>query len=122
MKHISTSIEIDATAESVWSVLTDFPGYSDWNPFIRSISGELQVGERLTIEVQPHGQRAMTFRPRLLLVEKNREFRWLGRLLIPGIFDGNHRFEILPRDARRVCFTQSEDFSGILRNGYRLSD
>jgi hypothetical protein len=55
----------------------------------------------------------MTFRPTVLSVEPNRELRWLGRLLIPGLFDGEHIFEIEPAGMDRVRFTQREVFRGL---------
>ncbi|MGH7326653.1 MAG: SRPBCC family protein, partial [Candidatus Rokuibacteriota bacterium] len=33
-KEIRTEIEIAAPAGRVWQVLTDFPDFSAWNPFI----------------------------------------------------------------------------------------
>lgn len=39
-REIDTEIFIDASAESVWHVLTDFAAYPDWNPFIRTIEGQ----------------------------------------------------------------------------------
>lgn len=56
----------------------------------------------------------MTFRPRVLVAERPRELRWLGHLLAPGIFDGEHRFAIRPISANRVLFEQSERFTGLL--------
>ena len=46
--------------------------------------------------------------------EPDRELRWLGRLLVPGIFDGEHILHIEPLDQTRSRFTQAERFSGIL--------
>ena len=54
----------------------------------------------------------MTFRPTVLKVEPNREFRWLGHLLVPGLFDGEHSFTIEPLGESRVRFTQREIFTG----------
>ena len=56
----------------------------------------------------------MTFKPTLIKVEPNRELRWLGRLGMPGLFDGEHIFTIEPLEANRVKFIQREEFSGIL--------
>ena len=114
MKELHSEIEIQASAERVWQLLTDFPGFPQWNPFIRKASGNIRVGERLEIRPQPSGARAMTFRPTVLKAEPNREFRWLGHLLIPGLFDGEHIFTIEPLGGSRVRFTQREVFTGLL--------
>jgi hypothetical protein len=113
-KQLRTEIEIDATPERVWQVLADFGAYPDWNPFITSASGTARVGERLTNRLQPPGGRAMTFRPRVLEADPGRRLRWLGHLLVPGIFDGEHSFTIQPLGEGRVRFIQQEQFRGIL--------
>jgi hypothetical protein len=79
MHEILSEIDIGATPERVWSILTDFVAYPSWNPFIRSASGDIETGRRLTVSIQPVGGRAMTFRPTVLLVQPNSELRWLGQ-------------------------------------------
>jgi hypothetical protein len=51
--ELQCEIEIAATPERIWSILTDLPAYPAWNPFIRSISGPIATGQRLAITVQP---------------------------------------------------------------------
>ena len=114
MKELRTEIEIQASAERVWQLLTDFPSFPQWNPFIRKATGNIRVGERLEVNIQPSGASAMTFRPTVLKVEPNRELRWLGHLLVPGLFDGEHFFTIEPLGEGRVRFTQREVFTGLL--------
>lgn len=114
MMEIRTEIEIHASPALVWRVLTDFPAHSQWNPFVKSIEGELAVGRRLNVWIAPPGSKGMQFRPTLLAVQPERELRWLGRLGVPGLFDGEHRFLIEPLEADRVRFVHSERFSGIL--------
>jgi hypothetical protein len=114
MKELHSEIEIDAPAERVWRVLTDFASYPQWNPFIRRISGEPTTGERLEVRIEPPGGRGMTFRPTVLNAEDNRELRWLGHLLVPGLFDGEHSFAIQPLNENRVSFVQREAFKGVL--------
>jgi hypothetical protein len=114
MKELSAEIEIEAPAERVWQILTDFGRFSEWNPFIRQMSGEPKTGARLQVRLEPPGGRAMSFKPKMLNVEPNRELRWLGRLWIPGLFDGEHIFTIEPLDEKRVRFTQREKFTGLL--------
>ena len=114
MKELRSEIEIQASAERVWQLLTDFASFPQWNPFIRKASGTIRVGERLEVYIQPSGASGMTFRPTVLTAEPNRELRWLGHLLISGLFDGEHSFTIEPLGESRVRFTQREVFTGLL--------
>jgi hypothetical protein len=114
MREISIEIEINAPAARVWEILTDFARYPQWNPFIPDIEGRLVVGERLRVLIRPPGGKGMTFRPVVLVAQPPSELRWLGRLLLPGIFDGEHRFQIEELGGGRVRLRQSEQFRGIL--------
>lgn len=114
MREINTEIEIDAPAEVVWQVLTDFDAYPAWNPFVREAEGEVREGARLRVRLQPAGGKPMTFRPVVTHVAPPHTFRWKGRSLIPGLFDGEHIFEIEPLGPDRVRLVHREEFSGLL--------
>ncbi len=114
MKELYSEIEIQASAERVWQLLTDFVSFPQWNPFIRRASGEIKPGGRLEVTIQPSGAQGMTFKPTVLAAEPNRELRWLGRVVLPGIFDGEHSFVIESLGANRVRFIQREIFNGLL--------
>ena len=114
MHRIDTQIEINASTERVWSILMDFPGHARWNPFVRSIEGAPTVGESLNLFIQPPGSGGMRFRPTVLTVEPKREFRWKGKLLMPGLFDGEHFFTLEPKSDNRLIFRHGEVFSGLL--------
>ena len=58
--------------------------------------------------------RTMRMRPTVLVAEPGRELRWLGHLFVPGLFDGEHRFEIHDSGHGRVRFVQRERFRGLL--------
>jgi hypothetical protein len=114
MRHqLSTEIDIDASPEIVWDILTDLDRYGEWNPFIVSADGDVAVGERLTNRLQPPGGRAMTFRPTVTVAEADHTFEWLGRLGLPGVFDGRHRFELeaIPNGTHLV---HTEQLNGVL--------
>ena len=113
-KQLETEIEINAPAERVWKVLTDFHAHPIWNPFIRELRGKPIEGERLRVFIQPPGGKGMVFKPIVLKAEENRELRWLGKMFIPGLFDGEHYFRIEPIDEDRVRFIHGEIFSGLL--------
>lgn len=114
MRNIETEITIRATPEHVWSVLTDFGKYPQWNPFIREASGDVMTGARLRVWIHPPDGSAMVFRPTVKQASAGRELRWLGHLLIPGLFDGEHSFRIESLGNKEVRFRQSEQFRGIL--------
>lgn len=115
MHHeLHTEVEIAAPVDAVWETLTDLAGYSAWNPFIVSAEGRVEVGERLTNRMQPPGGRAVTFKPTVTVVEPSVTFEWLGRLGLPGIFDGRHRFDLAPSRNGGTIVTHSEQLDGIL--------
>jgi len=114
MLTLQTEIEIAATPAQVWSILMDFPNHDRWNPFIRSLEGTARVGETLTVFIRPPGGRGMRFRPTVLTVAEAREFRWKGKLLVPGLFDGEHFFILEAAANGKVLFKQGEIFSGLL--------
>jgi hypothetical protein len=114
VKELRSQIEIEASAERVWQVLTDFAAYPEWNPFIRRVDGRPEVEEQLVVRMRPSGTRGMTFRPTVMKVEANRQLRWLGHLLVPGLFDGEHIFEIEVLGRDRTRFIQREIFKGLL--------
>jgi hypothetical protein len=113
LRRIETAIDIAAPPRAVWDVLVDFAAYPDWNPFIRRLQGEALVGARLEVTVQPPAAKPMTFKPTVLAADPARELRWLGRVLMPGLFDGQHSFRLEPT-ATGCRLHHGEEFRGIL--------
>ena len=114
MKELHTEIEINAPVSRVWEILTDFPRFPTWNPFVTQAEGEIREGARLRVHIAPPGGRAMTFTPTVIRVAPAEELRWLGRLLLPGIFDGEHCFQLSSTTDGRTRFVQRERFRGLL--------
>jgi len=113
-KEIKTEIIINAAPEKVWAVLTDFENYPVWNPFIKSLKGEVAVGKEITILLSPPESSERTFKPTILVYQPAKELRWLGHFLFTGLFDGEHKFELIDNHDGTTTFKQSEDFGGIL--------
>ena len=110
---ILTTIAIKAPPARVWAVLTDTAAYPQWNPMIAGLKGDLEVGA--TIEnIEGYGAQPVIFWPRVLVVRRNRELRWRGRLWgLPLVFVGEHYFLLQPTP-QGTRFTQGEHFSGAL--------
>jgi hypothetical protein len=113
--RLRADIEIDAAPDAVWEVLMDFGAFPRWNPFIVSIEGTPAVGSRLRVRLLPDRGRAVTIRPTVTVHDPGRAFGWLGRMGLPHVFDGAHRFTLEPLEGGgRTRFVQSEAFSGAL--------
>jgi hypothetical protein len=108
-KQIHTSITIKASKEAVWEVFTDFESYPDWNPFIKSLKGEVAVGNTIAIQLP-----GMNFKPKVLTYTKNTELKWLGHLWFKGLFDGEHLFLLTDNGDGTTTLDQSEQFCGLL--------
>jgi uncharacterized protein YndB with AHSA1/START domain len=50
VRELRTSIEIDATPDRVWEILTDFDSYPDWNPFEHILRIEPMRDDRVRFE------------------------------------------------------------------------
>ncbi|MCD0422544.1 SRPBCC domain-containing protein [Rubrivivax sp. JA1024] len=114
MLKIETDIEIRASAEVVWGILADLPAYREWNPLIRQASGSLDEGGTLDLFISTPGLADRKVGVQLLKVEPLRELRWLGRLWMPRLLDGDHSFLIRPLGEDRVIVAQKEAFRGLL--------
>lgn len=121
MKEVLTQIQINASPAKVWAVLTANEQWAAWNPFITKSSGAIVVGGKITNTMEMKGQKPMTFKPTVLKADEAQELRWLGRLLLPGIFDGEHYFKLEAKDGGTL-FTQGEKFTGILVGILNLED
>jgi len=113
-RWITTEIEINAPSAVVWKVLTAFPSYGSWNPFISQIKGKLIVGKRLSVFARLPCGLPMVFWPKILNFGIKQEIRWLGSLLVSGLLDGEHLFMLEPLGEATVRFVQKEVYSGVL--------
>lgn len=98
----------------VWEVFCDFERYPEWNPFVASLQGKVALGERIEARLTPPGGKGMTFKPRVTAFTAGTKLHWLGHLVIPGLFDGEHQFSLEAIGGNRTRFVQREDFTGIL--------
>ncbi|MDO5655365.1 MAG: SRPBCC domain-containing protein [Flavobacteriaceae bacterium] len=120
-KKIQSQIQIKAAPKLIWSVLTDFKNYPEWNPFIISLIGKVEPGNTILVRIQPPKSKPMTFKPTILSRIENKELSWLGKFMIPGVFDGLHKFELIPNPDGTTTFVHLEEFSGILSNLLNLN-
>jgi len=107
--HLHTEIDIQATPQRVWEIMTEFSAYPDWNPFIKSLTGTVAEGKQIKVELM-----GMSFKPLVLAFRQKEEFRWKGQFLFPGLFDGEHYFRLSAKTAGTTRLEHGEYFSGLL--------
>ena len=114
MKVLETEIDINAPREKVWNILVNFENYPQWNPFIKSIRGDLKVRKRLEVLIQLPGSKTFRVTPKVTSYKQFHRFSWLGSVFIYGLFDGHHIFELEENGDQGIKFIHKEEFSGIL--------
>ena len=106
---ITTSIIINASSQKVWAILTNFQAYPKWNPFVKYIAGDQEVGSKLEIHLD-----GMIFKPLIKQYNHEKELSWLGYLWVKGLFDGYHSLKINKIGNEQCEFIHEEEFKGIL--------
>jgi len=118
MAHeITTEIEIDAPAASVWKKIVAFRHYADWNPLISAADGTIETGQKLTLTLEPPGTDPHTIHPQVTNVVGEQELRWIFRKGPPGFLDVEHAFLIEPLPGARTQFRQYHKISGLMSGG-----
>ena len=116
--EIRTFVDIDATPERVWEVLTYLPAYPEWNPIVRRAEGSFAVGGSPSLTFAPLSTALrVTVRPTVLEAEAGRRlhFRFrFARLGVPGLFDAEHVLTLDPQDGNVVRLWEQARFRGLL--------
>jgi hypothetical protein len=113
LKKIETEIMVDSTPEKIWSVLTNFKEYENWNPFMIKIIGDAKLGSKIQVQIQTIKGKQRTYNPIIIKFDINKELRWKGKSLLPGIFDGERIFIIEKSAQNKVSFLHNEIFRGL---------
>lgn len=114
MTEILTEIEINASPQTLWRILTDLERYSEWNPFIRESHGHAVLGAILTCRPEVVKGRIETFYPVVTTVIRERAFAWTGHVLFPWLAQGEHIFELEPISDKKTHHIHRQVFKGVL--------
>jgi hypothetical protein len=113
-REIKTQVDIHASAQRVWQILTDFPGYAAWNPFITRLAGQPQQDTQVRFWFTLPFGGSVPARATVLKAEPGVELRWAGALPIPGLLRAEHYHVIESLGPNQVRFHQGEIFTGVL--------
>jgi hypothetical protein len=118
VKEVRTEIEINASPDTIWNILTDFGKYEKWNPFINRIVGDPTEGSKIEIHIETPAGKSRKYEPTVIKVEQGRELRWIGKSLL---LNGEHIFAIEHLKQGRARFVHREVFYGILTSFFGKS-
>jgi hypothetical protein len=106
-------VEIQASPEEVWDVLTDLSKHADWNPLIYRAEGTVEVGQKIELSART-ASTDLNYTCYVVRVEPGRELQWIWHIIFPFLIRGDHTFTIEPIDEQSVRFLNLEIFKGIL--------
>lgn len=113
VREVFTFTTIDASRQQVWQVLTNFSAYRQWNPFYTEIDGKCVEGAHLHVQVHME-EHTLTYTTQIQTVAAQNELAWNEQLILPGLFDGEHRFVLESTDSGQTRFVQHDRYTGAL--------
>lgn len=105
---VATTIDISASPEQVWEVLSDFQTYGEWSNFSR-IEGMPELGNKLKMRMA-----GFWFTSTVTAVAEGRELQWSAHLISSAAFLGEHNFTLTRLANGTTRLTNTETFSGAL--------
>lgn len=109
--EVYTEIEIDASPEKVWSVLTNFDRIDEWSPTLKGVRGELKDGAKVECDYFWNGK--LNKLSHTLIVEEGVMFGWSDNFA--PLAKDRHIFEVTPIDGgQRTLFMQTDKVTGLL--------
>ena len=112
--ELRSEIEISASADVVWEVLTNFGGYGEWNPYIVEAAGELKEGAVITTTINFPGSRERTFKRRITKLVVGEELCWSWTSFMRAVAQSEQYFRLQPVSDTRLRLTVGENLSGLL--------
>lgn len=110
--RMSCTVEcrIDASAEKVWSLLTNAADFPRWNSTVSKIDGNIELGQKLALQVPAAPGR--TFKPRVSELTPNQSMEWSDGFA--PMFKGVRTFRLTANADGSTNFNMTEVFSGLM--------
>jgi hypothetical protein len=111
--QLRSEVEIDAPLAHVYRILSDFPRYETWNPYLTSVRGELVVGRKLRVELSlPEGD-SYVLEPVVTRVTEGAELRWRGRFWSSALLEAESALLLSEPRPGVTRVVHDQDFSGF---------
>lgn len=111
MRSFSTSTIIHSTPEAVWATLIDGSRWTDWNPTVVRVDGQIALGKKITVYTTANPERAFPLKVSEFVPRKR--MVWSGGIPL-GLFKGERTYTLTAQSDGNVEFTMAEAFSGLM--------
>lgn len=109
-KSVHNEVIINASAEKVWKVLTDFEQYTEWNPTMQLVKGDVKKGNSVTYLFTQDKENKSEIPAKVREIVPNELLNQHGG--IPFVLTYNHRY-ILESQGDKTKVIIHEDYRGI---------
>ena len=114
MRELKTEIEILSPPDVVWAVLMDLPRWSNWNPIVNRIEGDLAIGATLSITMSDgKGNDGKHYKSIITAIDEQKRFAFVGVMISKFIFSVERVIE-LKDSSNSTLFIQREIYSGLM--------
>ncbi len=113
---IEHRIGVRAPAEVIWSLVSDVPGWSAWNPLYPKAAGVVRIGAQLDLEVAIPGEAPRQIQPVILDWIPNEQIHWRLKMA-SGLVSTTRYIEIEALSETGCIFSNGELFGGFLGPG-----
>jgi uncharacterized protein YndB with AHSA1/START domain len=111
MRYYEATSVIAASAQAVWSVLTDGPGWATWDSGVDAVEGRIVLGE--TIRIRTKAAPGRTFPVKVTAVEPSARLRFSGGMPL-GLFRGVRTYTLSQAADGGTTFQVREEYTGPL--------
>jgi hypothetical protein len=112
-RAVEHRIGVQAPAEIVWEVVSDFQSWHEWNPLYRKAEGQLKIGTAMTLEQHLPGQPATVIAPIVQDWVPYEQLHWRSKR-VGGFVTAIRYLEIEDMGAGSSTFSNGELFIGML--------
>ena len=105
----SIGINIKATADKVWAIMTNAADFPRWNSTVKSIEGRIASGEtiKLVAVISP----TRTFNLNIIEFVPEKKMVWSDG---NAMFKGVRTYTVTPKPDGSTDFTMSEEYTGLM--------
>ena len=115
VQTIESEIEINASPEKVWDIITDVDKWHEWSPTINASEGKAEIGSTVAITMMSKeaGKDGPKYSPRVIQMDVPRYFHWRAHMMAGFIFTNDKIIE-LEKTPSGTKVIHKETFKGLM--------